>query len=62
MTWHVYPVADMVHVYPADDMYEHNTENRLCWCQPRYDAEDNIVVHNSFDERESYETGARALH
>jgi hypothetical protein len=52
----------MVHVYPADDMYEHNTENRLCWCQPRYDEEDNIVVHNSFDERESYETGARALH
>lgn len=62
MTWHVYPVADMVHVYPVDDLYEHAVETRLCWCQPRYDEEDNIVLHNAFDEREAYETGTRTAH
>lgn len=62
MTWHVYPVDNMVHVYPVDDMYEHTVENQFCWCQPRYDDEDRIVVHNAFDEREMYETGVRAVH
>lgn len=62
MTWHVYPVADTVHVYPIDDMYEHAVEGQFCWCQPRYDEDGSIVVHNAFDEREAYETGTRAAH
>jgi hypothetical protein len=31
-----------------------------CKCLPRRDAEDeSVIVHNSFDEREKFETGAR---
>lgn len=50
------------HVYPVDDMYEHAMENQFCWCQPLYDEENNIVVHNAFDERDAYEPVGKPIH
>ncbi len=44
-------------VYPLDDLREHDIENDQCWCRPFYD--DNILVHNSMDNRELYERGER---
>jgi hypothetical protein len=44
------------HVYPLDDLREHEL-SLDCWCKP-YDDE-GVIVHNSMDQREKYETGER---
>lgn len=44
-----------LHVYPIDDLKPHVLEGDYCWCQPV--LEDDLIVHNSLDERESYEHG-----
>jgi hypothetical protein len=50
----------MVHVYPLDDIEEHDTSDNgnTCKCDPQVIIQDNaeiIVVHNSFDGREGVE-------
>ena len=50
----------MVHVYPLDDLKEHNTTNtgNICEFNPQIIIEPDselIVVHNSFDGREAVE-------
>jgi len=47
----------MTHVVPVDDLCEHITD-RECWCNPSVD-DDLVVIHNSMDERESYEEGRK---
>ena len=51
-------MTDFYHVYPLNDLREHVLEGVNCWCHPRIDDEDGLVVHNAADEREKYETGA----
>lgn len=49
---------DFYHVYPIGDLREHNIENGLnCWCKPTQDG--FVIIHNSMDGREDYETGKR---
>lgn len=49
-----------IHVVPIDDLKPHEQCDR-CWCRPRRDDEEPaVVVHNSMDQRETYEQG-RAL-
>lgn len=49
---------DIYHVVPIDDLREHSTDiDKPCWCKPRED--DGVMVHNSMDGREKYETGER---
>lgn len=43
------------HVVPVNDLREHDTIG-YCWCNPEVD-DDLVVIHNSMDERESYEQG-----
>ena len=43
------------HVYPVNDLREHDTEALNCDCEPRIDWEYHIVVHNSWDMREAQE-------
>lgn len=44
------------HVVPVGDLREHLPAG--CWCDPRRNDEDPmVVVHHSADERESYEQG-----
>lgn len=45
-------------VYPIGDLREHWL-TRTCWCSPSYDEEDDIIIHNSADQREKFETGER---
>jgi hypothetical protein len=50
----------MLHVYPLDDIEEHDTSDNgnTCKCDPQVIIQDNaeiIVVHNSFDGREGVE-------
>ena len=45
----------MTHVFPINDLREHVTAGD-CWCRPEV-GEDLVVIHNSMDDRESYENG-----
>jgi len=50
----------MIHVYPIDDLKEHDTTDtgNTCECNPQVIIEPDssiIVVHNSFDGREAVE-------
>lgn len=45
-----------IHVLPINDLKEHD-KNKNCWCRPNVDGD--VVVHNSMDGREKYETGER---
>ena len=53
------------HVVPVDDIREHSDHKCRgeCWCHPKIVEEgaSYIVVHNSADGREAYETGQRKL-
>jgi hypothetical protein len=51
--------CDVYHVYPIGDLREHSTDGGACWCAPR--TEPGIVIHNSMDGREFYETGERKM-
>lgn len=47
------------HVYPTNDLEEHDTESSQCRCEPTLEEEkgtgDFLVIHNSFDGREAVE-------
>lgn len=45
------------HVYPLDDLREHNTDGSQCWCNPTHDGD--TIVHNSMDGRELLENGRK---
>ena len=49
------------HIYPTNDLREHDlTPN--CWCKPTVECPDDyshIIIHNSMDERETYEEGRK---
>lgn len=49
------------HIVPLDDLKEHEI-HRFCWCRPVATADDDdVLVHNSLDGREQFETGSRKL-
>lgn len=51
----------VAHVVPVEDTFEHELDI-TCWCQPEIDIEDDrVLIHNSHDQRELYETGIRKL-
>jgi hypothetical protein len=55
-------VCDSIHVVPCNDLKEHVVDDEgSCWCEPDYDEEDNLYIHNSADGRERYENGTRQL-
>lgn len=57
--WKNIIIGDQVHVLPMDDLKEHQ-ESENCWCNPRRDEEElKLIIHNSVDQREKYETGER---
>lgn len=50
------------HVVPVNDLFPHVLSYAHCWCHPRLDDDEpSVVVHNSADGREDYETGRRKL-
>lgn len=57
-----YPVGKTIpryHVYPVNDLREHVTDGRPCWCNPEIDEDAHVVIHHSLDDREQFETGER---
>lgn len=47
---------ELIHVVPLGDLREH-VSSLDCWCKPRDD--DGVVIHNSMDQRETYEEGRK---
>lgn len=47
-------------IIPMNDLRDH-IEGEYCWCKPYIDEQENVIVHNSMDGREKYETGERKL-
>ena len=50
----------LYHVVPEGDLKDHITDGTDCWCHPEED--DGVIVHNSADGREDYESGKRTHH
>lgn len=51
-------MSDKYHVVPINDLREHSCDvDKPCWCNPSND--DGVIVHNSMDGREKFETGER---
>ena len=47
------------HIYPTNDLREHIfSDEGECWCNPDV-SEDGLAIHNSMDERETYEEGRK---
>lgn len=54
-------VMPRYHVYPLNDLREHETNDHTgCWCNPTTD-EEGVIVHHSMDGREKFETGERKM-
>lgn len=55
------PDENVLHVVPQNDLKDHVCNRMKCWCLPVLvdDEKCYIVVHNSMDGRENYETGER---
>lgn len=49
--------VDMQHIYPINDLREHVTSGKPCWCNPTVD--DGVTIHNAMDGREQWETGRK---
>lgn len=46
----------LIQVAPLDDTRTHVADS-TCWCDPN--IQDDVLVHNSADNREKYERGER---
>lgn len=48
---------DNIHVYPVNDLKEHDIETMDCWCNPDIlnDLPPYVIKHHSMDGREKYE-------
>lgn len=45
-------MTNQTHVYPPDDLLDHDTQSLECWCDPRIDEVEGLIVHNAFDGRD----------
>lgn len=57
-------IATAIHIYPGEDLVAHETEGAECPCGPRVECDGELVIHNSWDEREKrekYEAHVEAL-
>lgn len=53
----------LFHCIPVNDTREHIIDDEgTCWCQPEFDTEYEMFIHNSADGREEYEEGRRLPH
>jgi len=51
------------HMVPTLDFRKHTfSTTNLCWCNPEYDEEHDMYIHNSADGSEDYEEGRRLPH
>ena len=60
----MFRVTETRHVYPVDDLIEHDTESDTCVCIPEVTQVGHgwLVVHHSLDGRERFEHTHDAVH
>lgn len=54
----------MIHVYPVNDLEEHDTEHSaICKCNPKVEIVEGeiLIIHNAFDLREVVEKAEEIL-
>lgn len=53
-------MSERVHVYPIDDLVEHDTDGDDCVCGPDTEFVDGgaVITHHSLDGREQHEGGS----
>lgn len=57
--WNVFDTGTERHVMPEGDLKLHK-HSRDCDCKPQEDErESSVIIHNSYDQRESYENGRK---
>lgn len=57
--WSVVQHEGESHILPEADIGDHMV-SRECHCKPREDErESSVIIHNSYDQRESYENGRK---
>lgn len=49
------------HVFPNNDLRDHVTDGDPCPCMPRTLEDGELIVHNSYDRRETGEVCRKAL-
>ena len=49
----------MIHVYPLNDLREHEVDGGYCWCRPKVDFDEAVIIHNAMDGREQWELGRK---
>lgn len=37
------------HIYPVEDVSEHELKGVNCWCDPTIDLENSLVIHNRIE-------------
>lgn len=53
----------LFHCVPVADIREHVLDDDgTCWCEPDFDEDYEMFIHNSADGREDYEEGRRLPH
>jgi len=45
----------MIHVFPNDDIIQHDVLSHICQCNPVIDFENDMVIHYAMDGREQME-------
>ena len=46
------------HTVPVGDLHAH-IPSKECWCDPEVDEEFKLIINQSADQREKFETGER---
>lgn len=49
------------HVFPLNEEEQHDLNGFSCDCEPKIDWDNELVVHNSYDGRESVEQAKEIL-
>lgn len=44
-----------IHIYPLNDLIEHDLESRCCACNPTIYEDAKMVIHSAMDRREVFE-------
>jgi len=54
-------INNWLHVTPVNDLKLHKHDGFDCECEPQIDWDNNLIIHNSFDGRESVEWAKQIL-
>ena len=57
--WLTIKAGSHAHVVPLNDEKEHLIGDQKCWCNPEFDEEHNMIIHNAADGRPDFDRKLR---